>query len=734
MAIIGKIREKSILLVVIIGLALVAFILGNYEKMGSGNEDVFGYGTVFGEKVDPNKYSEEAQKFVEQDAQQAQQQQKEYTQKEKDASEDKGWNYLVETIVLQKEYDALGIDVNEAEFDSYLYGKDGFTVLPELLQSFADATGRLDEKKLQSTINQLQTSDKPEEQKRWEDSKKYYIERRKQEKYYAIIKQGVYVTKLEAEEEYTSQKEVKNISYAFNKYFDIKDESVKPTDAELQAYYDEHKGEKKFENINDSREVKYFDVQVNPSKADSSKFNKELETLKKGFETTKNDSTFVFANSDVKFYSSKHVATFRPEGDAKAQKGMTYPAAMDTIFKSASIGQIVGPYQDNGNTRLAKIIDFNTKLCKVRHILISAPKGETKKIEAAQKKADSIVKLLNKDNFADFVNRFSEDPGSKEKGGVYEDFLDYEMVPEFSAFSTDKPIGTIGTVKTDFGIHIIEVMDRKAVKYPVLALVQKTLVASQETIDYTESEIYNILYKLDAKISNESDAAKKIQLFDTIASKAGYMPRPARIETNKPMLYGFNTKMAEDKILKLAYAEEAEVGMLCSSPIKDKNRYVIAILSSIRKKGTPDFNDVKEMIKAEVIKEKKAKRFVASMMGKSLEAIAKSNGSQVQKADVTFANPQITGAGYEPQVIGAIFSQLKDGQKTLPLKGEAGVYVIKLNKTTKAPATANYNVEKEQLLGSIKGNMINQARQALMKKADVIDNRRFVNAGIRRQD
>jgi len=106
MAIIGKIREKSVLLVVIIGLALLAFILGNYEKMSGGTEDVFGYGTVYGEKVNPEKYTAEAQKFVEQDAQQAQQEQKEYTQKEKDASEDKGWNYVVETTILEKEFEA----------------------------------------------------------------------------------------------------------------------------------------------------------------------------------------------------------------------------------------------------------------------------------------------------------------------------------------------------------------------------------------------------------------------------------------------------------------------------------------------------------------------------------------------------------------------------------------------------------------------------------------------------
>ncbi|MBI1837567.1 MAG: SurA N-terminal domain-containing protein [Flavobacteriia bacterium] len=733
MAIIGKIREKSILLVVIIGLALLAFILGNYEKMSGESEDVFGLGTIYGEKVNDKKFSEEADKFIQQDAQQAQQAQREYTEKEKDASEDKAWNNIVQTTVLQKEYDALGLDVSEAEFDAYLYGRDGFTVLPEILRDFSDATGRLDEKKLETTISKMQTSANAEDKKRWDDIKTSFKERRKQEKYFSIIKQGVYVTKLEAKEEYKAQKEIKNISYVFNKYFDIKDASVKVTEEELHAYFEEHKNEKKFQNISDSREVKYFDIMVSPSRKDSSEFNNRLDSIKKGFGTAVNDSLYVMKNSELKFYTKKHNATFKPEDDAKAQKGMTYPKYMDTVFKTASVGQIVGPYQDNGSTRIAKVIDFNTKLCKVRHILIAAQKGEDKKIAAAQKKADSIVNLLNKDNFAEYVMRFSEDPGSKDKGGVYEDFLDYEMVPEFSAFATDKAIGTIGTVKTDFGIHIIEVMDRKTVKFPVLALIQQTLVPSENTIDKTESDVYNILYKLDSKISAESDLGKKITLFDTIVSKAGYMSRPLRIETNKPMIYGFNTKPAEDKILKLAYSENAEVGTLCSNPIKDKNRYVIAILASIRVKGIAEYNDVKDLVKSELIKETKAKRYIAAMMNKSLGSIAKKNGSQIMKADVTFANPQITGAGYEPEVVGAIFSQLKDGQKTLPLKGEAGVYVIKLNKTVKAPTTANYNVEKEQLLNTIKGSIMNQALQALMKKADVIDNRRFVNAGIRRE-
>lgn len=733
MAIIGKIREKSVLLVIIIGLALLAFILGGYEKMSMSSDEGIGYGTVFGEKIDPLKYQVELEKFETADRTDFQKQQREYTQKDQDASADKAFNFVVETSILQKEFDALGLEISDVEFDAYLYGTDGFTVMPDLAQAFVDsATGQFSPKLLQKQIERMQSSTKPEEQKSWTDSKEYYTTKRQQEKYYAILNQGVYVTKLEAEQEYVAQKEIKSISYVVRRYGEIADDKIKISEEAQKTYYEEHKTEKKYENKQASREVKYFDVTVTPSKQDSSVFNKAIEKIKSQFSTTKSDSLFVMANSDVKFFTTQKAAAFRPEGDAKAKQGMTYPITMDTVFRTASIGQIVGPYNDNGNTRIAKVLDFNTKQCKVRHILLSAPKGDTKKIAAAQTKADSIMKLLTKDNFAEYVTKYTEDPGSKDKGGVYEDFLEGEMVKEFSDFAANMPVGTIGKVKTDYGVHIIEVMDRKAVKFPVLAIIQKTLVPSQQTVDAIEDEVYSLLYKLDAKIKSTSDNVKKVALFDTIVSKAGYMARPIQIQENKPSVYGFATPFAENKILTLAFGEESVVGTLCSSPIKDKNRYVIAMLSAIHEKGVPTFEEIQKQILAELIKEEKAKRFTAQMVKKSLEECAKKGNTQVMKAEVIFANPQITGSGFEPEIAGYIFSGLKKGARSLPLKGEAGVYVIRIDKTTKAPATANYTVEREQLLANQKGAMAGQARAALMKKADIVDNRRFNQIGIRR--
>lgn len=733
MALIGKIREKSVLLVIVIFVALMAFVLGDWQSFSRGGESKYGYGTVYGDKVAPEKYEEMLNTFVQNDKNAAAQQGKEWTQKDEAQSADKAWTFVVETTILEKEMEALGIEVGQAEFDAYLYGRDGFTVLPDLAQNFSDSLGRFNEKALQQRIQQMESSDKPEERKAWEDSKEYYTDRRKQEKYFSIINQGVYVTKAEAEEEYLAQKTVKSIDLVLKRYSDIPDEEIKVTDEQLEAYYSEHKHEKKYYQKFGSRELKLFDVKIEPSKEDIKNFNEKMETLKTEFAATKNDSVFIVKNSDFKFYSKKHMATFLPEGDEKARQGLTYPAAMDSVFKSATVGTIVGPYQDGENIRIAKVLDFNTNRLKVRHILLSATKSDSAKVKVVEKKADSLLALINKDNFEEYVTRFSEDPGSKDKGGVYENFLDYEMVPEFSKFATDKPVGSIGVVQTDYGFHIMEVLEKTPVKFPVLAVVQKTLKPSAETIAEKEQEVYDMLYKLDSKLSKIEDPVKKVEMFDSVVLKEGYYSRPTTIAENKPVVYGFNTEAAENKLIQLAFQEDVQVGTLSSSPIKDKDRYIIAIVAKVKEKGIPTLEDIKETVKYEVIKAAKAKRFINKMKGaQSLDQLAKKLNSPVQSAEVTFASPQINQVGFEPEIIGALFSGLKDGQKTIPLEGRNGVYVVKIKKTTNAPATSNYSAERDQLLAQARQSAAGAAKQALIEKAEVVDNRKFLAIGLRR--
>ncbi len=729
MALIGKIRERSGLLVIIIGLALIAFILPEFTKNNVGDT---GPGIVYGEKVKYETYDQRAREVAMMDEQQAQQAQRPYTAQDQENSMDKAWNSIVEDIVFEKEYEALGIDVSQRELDAYLYGTDGFTVMDNLKQAFTDSSGQFNPRLLEQRIQQMEASKDPNEIAQWEQNKKDLRKQRKSEKYFQLLSQGVYVTKLEAEEEYKAQKELKSISYIAKRYSEIPDDQIKVTDDAVRKYYEEHKNEKKWESTA-GRTVKYFEIRVEPSQDDIKKFDKQIADLKAGFAkstTVKSDSMFVMTNSEMKAYSSKHLATFRPDSDPKAKQGQTYPAYMDTVFKAATIGQIVGPYNDQGTTRIAKVIDFNRNVLKVRHILINAQQGDSMSFVKAQRKADSIMVTLNKDNFADYVTKFSGDQGSVTKGGVYEDFMDYEMVPEFSQFAIDKPIGTIGSVKTTFGIHIIEVLDKKDVKFPVLAIVQKTLLPSGETEDAAKDKASEVYDMISAKVEAKKTPSEKIAMFDTMARRNDYfVTQPIDILEESPRVNAFETPMAKDKILKLAYDEETEVGTM-SYPIKDNSKYVIAIVSSIREKGVPNFEDVEAAMRDEVRKDLKAMRFTKLMLGsKTLEGAAQKLNVPISDAEVTFANPQLQ-SGYEPEVIGSLFAGLKDGQLTIPLKGLQGVYLIRLNKTQKAPTAANYDLEKQQMLASARGNMQNSIRQALFKKAEVKDTRKFNSLGI----
>ena len=742
MALIGKIRSKSGLLVGVIGLALLSFILSDYKSMFGFSEGAYGIGTVFGEKVDPNKYSLTSQRVQDQERSQAEQSQKPFGEQEMDAASDKAWNFLVDSTILAKEYEQLGVSVSEREFNAYLMATDGFNVLQDLSQFFTDSlTNTITEAstiagrtKLQNTINQLKTSKEPQAKTQWDNTKQYYTDRRKQEKYFALLNQGVYVTKLEAEEEYFGQKEMKSIAFVLKRYTEINDEEVKVSDSELEKYYDEHKNDSKYKIRTDAREVKMFDVVIAPSRKDSITFNKELSKLKTEFTSSTNDSIFIQKYSENKAFFGDKRATAVPEGHPKAERFQTFPRDYDTIFKLAAVGQIVGPYVNNGNVVISKVIGFTPSSLKARHLLISTNGSKDEKIIAAKRKtADSLLKVINKDNFAELVAKHTEDPGSKTTGGLYEDFLEGEMVAEFGGFCATAPIGKIGIVKTDFGFHIIEVMDRGASKFPLIVSVSRIFKASEETIANKESEVNSILYKLDRKISKETDNAKKVALFDTIVKNANYFARPLSLEDNNPRVYGFTTTLAADKILELAFSENAAVGSLTSYPIKDKEKYVIAMVTSIKEKGTPKFEDVKSQMERDLIEEKKAKRFMNQMAkGKKLEAIARSANTTVMNAEVTFSNPQIMGAGYEPEIIGTLFSAaIKDGNRTLPLKGKTGVYVIKISKTTKAPSAANYKIEKDQMLSNLKNSMQGQIMGGLRKAADVVDNRKLNNLRIR---
>lgn len=730
MALIGKIREKSWLLLIVVGGAIVVFIFtSGGPNFGGGIEEEYGIGLMYGEKLDRDAFNskvEDARSIAESNAAAS-------GQPVQEPNEDAIWNQFVEESLLEKEYEALGIHVSEDEFDAYLYARNGFDPLPDLMNTFKDAQGNFDPKALEAQINQLKNDKNPESKKRWEQTKDYYMKLRQRQKYFDIVSQGMYVTKLEAKQQYLANEEKKAVKFVVMNYNTVDDKTIDKSTKALRAYYKKHKSEAKYKNRNSERIVRWADIKVFPSSKDTADFEGKLSDIVKGFEESTNDSLFTVRNAGANPLPYTSQAGFRPEGseNSMAKQGFTYPAAMDSTFSNAQIGDVIGPYDQAGGKRVSKVIGKGD-MYSVRHILIGGAREDSVAVAKAQKTVDSLMPLINADNFEQYVTDFSDDQGSVAKGGKYENFLSKEMVPEFEEFARDKAVGTIDYVQTQFGFHIIEVLDRQEGVVPYLAVVQRMLTPSMETINNAETSAYELLDNMYTKMSGVKGNYRKVVKFDTLAKRADMIVRSMTISENEPKVSGgFTSEFAENEIFRLAFEEGAEIGDLVQSPIKDGDRWVVAVLADIKVKGETKFENCRSIVEAEYVKEQKFRRIRAKMSGKSIAQLEKDENLFAQTGEVVLGKSNLGPSAREPEVVGALFGGLKDGKMTQPIKGNAGVYVVKIEKSQNAPEIKDYTTQKNQMLAERRNQTQSMALNALKDMAEIIDNRRFSAIRIR---
>ncbi|MBM3161670.1 MAG: SurA N-terminal domain-containing protein, partial [Bacteroidetes bacterium] len=365
MAIIGKIRSKSGWIVSILGLALLAFTFDVWKDLlpTSCNKKMgMIAGTVNGEDVDMEKfealrrYQDIRYRFITGlfigKAQSP-------VGKEAEFWYDEAWRRFTDSIVLAKEFEALGIHVSEKELNAYFNATNGFKGLPDLVSLegnpqrngqpqqiipsvFKDySTGTYTQQSIAQGKDSIKNW-KANDEKFWEIVENDYKQFRAREKYMQLLTQGIYTTKIELEDRVESKSTTKNISYLVKKFDEIPNEQVKPSESELKAYYELHKNDVKYSVLKASREIRYVAINIVPSAKDSSVFNSEIAKIKEAWAKAKSDSTFVMQNSDSIFYFNDKRATAVPEENEKAQMGyQTFPAGYDAIFKTAKTTSIV---------------------------------------------------------------------------------------------------------------------------------------------------------------------------------------------------------------------------------------------------------------------------------------------------------------------------------------------------------------------------------------------------------
>ena len=748
MALIGKIREKSVLLVIIIGVALLAFIAGDYfSTRGGGVEGKYGVGHVFGEKVDINRYEYLRSKYQE-----------------------SAWPILVDSLVMTREYLGLGISVSDKELNSYLMATDGFDICPDqnIRSFFTDSiTGQITEQsKIDGRVKlKKQLSEIKKDKKQWKEIKRYYANQRMRQKYMDVVSQGIYVSTLEAEDDYAAKNSRKSIDYVLKNTNSIPNENIEVKEAALSAYFSEHKWDAKYQSDEAYKVVKFFSIDESPSAKDTVNFNTMCASLKEGIQNAKNDTIYTNSKSDIKlsFFNSR--STFVPEGHFKAEELFTYPKNMDSTFANSSIGTIVGPYacgpkmktKTNGLNyyAISKVLGKTPSRIKARHILlqVSAEKDSATIVALSKSLLTQLQKVKERNPLFETLARNNSADASIEFDNLLELTLNYPEQNrtkfygnEISEFCTNNSVGSIGIVQSKLGTHIVEVLEKEDNSLPKLATIFKEFKPSEETMNLKEKESDNMLSTLYQGI-NQRQSQKEIRVFfDSVVRANSYKPRSVKLTDNSPTVPEsyVNTPSAGDRLIRAAYKDGAKVGTLVGRPIRDKNTYVIGMVYSTRSKGSPSFEEVEDEIRKNYIRDIKAKMIVKEFKGKSIQDLVKEQNLQVQSPSVTLKSLN----NIDANVGGALFAE-KNNRENVSLEamtGEKGVYKIFIKSANVPVEKKSLKVEKEQMNKQLIAKMVkspinyNQNRKpseesflinGLYKKANIIDNRKLLQLNVR---
>lgn len=734
MAVIGKIQKNSILLLIVIGVAMLAFIFTDFMR-GSGEDyEELPTGTIYGEPIDELEYLELKDIYTSRDQQNAQYQGKPFDENAQQQSDDKAFNEVVRRSLMNREFERLGLVCTVDELNDMIHGNH----IHPWVQQIPIFNGPMgfSRDSVRSFINNLEVEPDDENareqwleaRKQWSEFEKELKDTRKADKYVTLVRRGLFVNSIEAKDTYYANNSRKRIKFVVQRFSDIPKDAIEVTDEDIKAYYDKHKDEKQYEQ-EESRDLDFVTFPITATESDAQEVKSQLEGLKEPFANANDNVSFVSANSDGAF-TSDTLAFHYGMSDNFVLDLMwgnnQYPISADEAIQNAQIGDVLGPFtsfnqQLNTNELiLAKVTGIKKEMqAWVRHILIKVDANRSD--EAAKKMVDSLVKVIEtNDNFVEMVAAVTEDPGSIANNGEYKWFPEGRMVTEFNDASFKGAIGKLQVVKTTYGYHIVEVLGRGERNVPNLAILEKFVVPSEETKIMYEEMVYDFIYNVN---NSDRDSA-----FHKISVDSGLTVQSSRIWMSNTYVMGLQKS---DKIMRFAFDRNAKEGTV-SDPILDGDKYVVAFLGNIIKEGPPEFEDVKEQMRFPALLDKQAQVYIEKMSGKSsLEEVASvCINSKVMTAEVYFASNTIQGGGgNEPEVIGKIFTNIPEGSMTVPIQGKTGVYVIIIEKDMPAAETTDFSAEKGSMTLARMGSADNMVIRALREKADVQDNRRKKELG-----
>jgi len=698
MAVLQKIRQRSALLIVVIGFCLFAFIAGDVFTKGNFGKSSNDVGSVNGKEIPFEDFRlkvsnvEKSQQGV-----------------TPTAAANRVWDQEVSIALLTSEFDKLGLRVGAKHIMEVLKSDQNIGKNPMFLNS----AGVFDEAKFKEAIKT-----NPEIAQYINGREKDAELNAKYQMYATMIKAGTYTTESEGKLKYEMEANKVSFAYVAGLYSTIKDSDVKVSDDEIVAYM--KKNEKKYK-ADENREIEYVLIEDKASPEDEAEIKAKINGLLSGSvvyntKTGKNDTLpgfksatnvveFVNANSDIPYDSTYVAKKDLPAVDA------------DKLYNLAP-GEIYGPYLFGKYYCLSKSMGRKVGAnAKASHILISyegtqVPNQKEKRTkEQAKAKAESILAQVNANPDSFLMLAFTaSDDSSSQQGGDLGYFGPNQMVKPFNDFVFGSPIGKVGLVETPFGYHIIKVTDKQdGIR---LATVAQKVEASEATSDKAFTLATQFEIEATEKDFAKSAAALKLKVELPVTVKA--------------MDEAFGPLGNQRNIVSWAFEDGTEVGAVKRFEVANLGN-IIAKVKKINPEGLMAVDLVRSFVEPILKNKKKAELIKAKMTGTSLEAIAKATGSAIQQAtDVTMENPVLTGGvGQEPKVVGNAFA-LATSKLSAPIEGNTGVYVV-LNKSTfKAPKLTSHAAYISKLKAQSAGDL-NRVLPALKDKAEIKDNRRQFN-------
>jgi peptidyl-prolyl cis-trans isomerase D len=697
MATLQRIRDNAgILVSIVIGFALVAFILGDLLKsgksiMGQSRTEV---ANIAGKSVHINAYQQKVDENLEN-------YKRNYGQANLDAStvqrvQDQTWDQLVRELIMEDEYAEIGVGISSAELFDMVQGNNIAPQIQQIPVFQNPETGQFDRNRVMQFLKNLELDPSGNMKANWLAFEAALAQEKVNEKYNTIIEKGLYATTLEAKHLSADKAKSVDFEYVMVPYSTVEDSKVEVSASELTAYYNENID--KYEQ-EESRTINYVTFPVKASAEDIKAAEEWMVSLKAEFETTENDAQYVNLNSDVAATDN-----FIGEEDLKDNLKFLYNENKGTVY---------GPYRDGESFKLVKVSDIKNipDSVKARHILIRAGQNNVPYAQA-QVIADSLLAEVKKGaDFAQLAKDNSED-GSAEEGGDLGWFTAGKMVKPFNDACFFGKKGDVVTIQSQFGVHVIEVLAQaKATKKIQLAEIVRNIEPSSKT--------YQDVYSQASQFGGNN---RTVEAFRNAAVEKGYNLKLADLKRDDR-----NVANLDNPRQLVRWVYEAEQGQV-SEIFEFSDVYVVAAVQKVKEEGTTPFEDVKADIEREVRKEKKAEYLMADVQTKSngagtLQSVAEKCNSQVKEAkNVSFGSYSISGVGIDYALQAALFN-VEANKISSPLKGTNGVYVVQITNVQDKEANATIANDKSYLVRSLRSRVNYQAYNAVKEASDIDDKR-----------